>query len=273
MLTIATINEATQVHHNDSNSKTLSGKCGFIDIFMTCAEYPDQEANRIVGGDDAKFNEFPWQVKLVRYGSLVCGGTLLCEKFVVSAAHCITYENSAEPRSHEGFQIIVGDHQQTLKDSGEVNHEIQKWIVHPSYSSDPKYFYDIAIIELKEPVKINKHVNTACLPFLEPNDDSTVLISGWGKTQYPDGPPADILQKASLNVISRKECQDMYAKPYLGKTGEITDQMICAARKGKDACQGDSGGMKSSSCYEIHHYSYIVTFLYTSQKRSNGQQH
>ena len=223
----------------------LSGKCGFIDLFMTCAEYPDQKADRIIGGDNAKFNEFPWQVKLERYGTLVCGGTLLCEKFVVSAAHCITYENSVEPRSHKGFQIIVGDHQQTLKDSGEVNHEIQKWIVHPSYSSDPKYFYDIAIIELKEPVKINKHVNTACLPFLEPNDDSTVLISGWGKTQYPDGPPADILQKASLNVISRKECQDMYAKPYLGKTGEITDQMICAARKGKDACQGDSGGMKS----------------------------
>ena len=67
MLTIATLNEATQVHHNDSNSKMLSGKCGFIDLFMTCAEYPDQKSNRIVGGDNAKSNEFPWQVKLVKH--------------------------------------------------------------------------------------------------------------------------------------------------------------------------------------------------------------
>ena len=270
-MVIATVNEATQVDND-----TLSGKCGYLDLFMTCADYPPQKIDRIVGGENAKIGEFPWQAKLARKygGGLICGGTLLCEKFVLTAAHCITHGGSAQPFSHENVQIILGSHKLYGTDPREVKHEIKKWIVHPSYTPDPKYYYDVAIIELKEPAKFNKHVNTACLPNLEPNDESTVLISGWGKTQHAVGGPSKILQKAEVDIISREQCKDMYAKPLpSGQTGEITDLMICAARKGKDACQGDSGGMKSSSCYEIHHYSYIVTFLYTSQKRSNGQQH
>ena len=155
--------------------------------------------------------------------------------------------------------------------------EIKKWIVHPSYSGGPKYYNDIAIIELKEPAKINKRVNTACLPFVEPNDESTVLISGWGKTKHGYGRPSNILQKVSVNIISRKRCKDMYAKPLpSGQTGEITDVMICAGREGKDSCQGDSGGMKLHS-YEIYHLlkmnndTYLI-ISYTFQKRSNGEQ-
>ena len=83
---------------------------------------------------------------------------------------------------------------------------MKRWVIHPSFT----YYYaeyDIAIIELKEPAKINKHVNTACLPFLEPTDKSTVLISGWGSTRgNPDKP--NILQKASVDIVSREECND-----------------------------------------------------------------
>ena len=103
--------------------------------------------------------------------------------------------------------------------------------------------YDIAIIELNESVKMNKHINTACLPFLEPNDEITVLISGWGSngTIYPIGEP-NILQKASVDIVSREECNDVYGSLPFNFTS-ITDRMICAAREGKDTCQGDSGGI------------------------------
>ena len=241
-MVIATVN-ATQ-EGNDTSFEMLIGKCGLIDLFMTCADYPRQSKQRIVGGDNAKIGEFPWQVKLAlkSSGELICGGTLLCEKFVLTAAHCITYAGSAEPLDHGSVNIILGDHSQNVKNPGEVTHEVKKWIVHPSYMPDPKYYNDIAIIELKEPAKINKFVNTACLPYFEPNDKSTVIISGWGKTQHDIGRPSKILQKAAVNIVSRKQCKKMYAKPFHGQTGEITKRMICAASKGKDSCQGDSGG-------------------------------
>ena len=109
--------------------------------------------------------------------------------------------------------------------------------------------YDIAIIELNESVKMNKHINTACLPFLEPNDEITVLISGWGSngTTYPIGEP-NILQKASVDIVSRKQCQDIYEQ--MPTTPNITDRMICAAREGKGPCQGDSGGRKIVHSFE-----------------------
>jgi secreted trypsin-like serine protease len=43
---------------------------------------------RIVGGQDAKPNEFPWQISLQYGGSHVCGGSVLDSGLVITAAHC-----------------------------------------------------------------------------------------------------------------------------------------------------------------------------------------
>lgn len=44
--------------------------------------------SRIIGGDDAQFGEFPWQV-LIKIGGRQCGGTLVNRQHVVTAAHCV----------------------------------------------------------------------------------------------------------------------------------------------------------------------------------------
>ena len=125
---------------------------------------------------------------------------------------------------------------------------MRKWVIHHSYYTDDSY--DIAIIELKEPVKLNKYVDTACLPMIEYPADKTVLISGWGKTSQKNASSKinrrrpTILQKASVNIVKRKKCQKMYDVPNQnGYTAKINKRMICAASEGKDACQGDSGGI------------------------------
>ena len=124
---------------------------------------------------------------------------------------------------------------------------MRKWVIHHSYYTDDSY--DIAIIELKEPVKLNKYVDTACLPMIEYPADKTVLISGWGETSQKNASSKinrrrpTILQKASVNIVKRKKCQKMYDVPnQAGYTAKINKRMICAASEGKDACQGDSGG-------------------------------
>ena len=56
--------------------------------------------------------------------------------------------------------------------------------------------------------------------------------------------PPTILQKASVKIVNRKKCQKMFNVPNQnGYTAKINKKMICAASEGKDACQGDSGGM------------------------------
>ena len=229
-MVISTVIEA-DLKEDDENFQLLTGQCGLIDLFMSCADYPVQKRKgKIVGGKKARIGEFPWQVKIVRKksGVLICGGSLLCEKFVLTAAHCVTNHQTADPFDPRDVDLILGD-------PGEVIHEVKRWIVHPLYSPVPNFSNDIAIIELKKPAKINKFVNTACLPYMEPNDDSTVIISGWGKLKDSARTDSKVLQKAEINIISRKQCREMYSKPLL-------ESMICAASKGKDSCDGDSGG-------------------------------
>ena len=236
-----TVIQASQEDNTTFNWSTQRcGKCW--DLFMTCADYPDQ-SDRIVGGENARIGEFPWMAGLANKGtnSPFCGGTLLLERFVITAAHCIEYENP------EYVVIILGNHDLYQKDPGEVTHEVRQWVIHHSYDTYTAD-YDIAIIELKEPVKMNKYVDTACLPMIEYDDKKPVVISGWGSTRQRNVSRIQdpgILQKASVNIVKRKKCEEMYAVPNQnGHTSEITDRMICAASEGKDSCQGDSGGMK-----------------------------
>ena len=207
---------------------------------MTCADYPDQ-ADRIIGGENARNGEFPWQAMLAYKSTNApfCGGTLLLEKIVITAAHCIAL------KTPERVLIVLGNHNLYQTDLGEVTHEVRKWVIHPSYDTDDSN--DIAIIELKGAVNFNKYVDTACLPMIEYPADKTVLISGWGSTAQRNvsskTSPSTILQKALVKIVNRKECQKMYDVPNQnGYTAKINKRMICAASEGKDACQGDSGG-------------------------------
>ena len=127
---------------------------------------------------------------------------------------------------------------------------MRKWVIDPYYDNNTRNGYDIAIIQLKEKVRFNKYVDTACLPEnKEYTDDKTVLISGWGRTtQINDSRLSKIdlptiLQKASVKIVNSRMCQIMYAVPNQnGETATIRFGMMCAASPGKSSCQGDSGG-------------------------------
>ena len=153
-----------------------------------------------------------------------------------------------------GFQsillIVLGNHNLYETDPGEITYEVRKWVIDPYYDNNTLNGYDIAIIQLKEKVRFNKYVDTACLPEnTEYTDDKTVLISGWGSTtqrnasQPPNYDKSAILQKASVKIVNSRMCQIMYAVPNQnGETAIIRFGMMCAASPGKSSCQGDSGG-------------------------------
>jgi trypsin len=114
--------------------------------------------------------------------------------------------------------------------------------VHPNYNKDTQD-NDFAILTLTTDVVIGPTANPACLPKDDTNQfvSETATASGWGYLEY-GGIQASILQKVDLPVVSNSDCSTSYSG--------ITANMVCAGKKGKDACSGDSGGMKYE--FDIH---------------------
>ncbi|XP_026152296.1 coagulation factor VII [Mastacembelus armatus] len=187
---------------------------------------------RIVGGVLEKQGQSPWQVLIRRsdgYG--FCGGTLVSDQWVVSAAHC--FEESAD-------HVTIGDLDKERPDPGEQQIKIQKVIVHPHFHSFT-FDSDIALIYLAQPVIRGPTAVPACLPDTHLSkyllkEENRGVVTGWGVTQYL-GKSSRFLRKVVLPVVSYKDCTASTEQV-------ITDNMFCAGYldAGMDACSGDSGG-------------------------------
>lgn len=193
-------------------------------------------APQIVGGIEATPYEFPWQILLTYSGlSASCGGSIIHESWILTAAHCVYGE-------HPSWRTVVaGIHDRTSDDINPYlqRRTIKRIIIHPNYNNST-LDYDIALLELNTPFTLSSKV--APIYLAGTRDDSlyntgTVLtVIGWGHTRY-GGSPAIRLQKVNVPVVSSSTCDGAY--------GGITNRMFCAgnfALGGVDSCQGDSGG-------------------------------
>ena len=196
-----------------------------------------QEA-RIVGGTDAKINNFPFIASIQKKsdGTHFCGGSLINDKYVLSAAHCFPQTNAEE------IQIQLGIDYRSPGDTTNV-YGASKIKLHPDYESDTVNM-DIALIKLKNTVETySVSIKPVCLPFAQESikNGALAVAAGWGATNELHGNYDDLprqLQKVELSLISSPTCGNDFR--YEKKA--ITDYMICANDEGKDACQGDSGG-------------------------------
>ena len=86
-----------------------------------------QAATKIVGGGDARPGQFPWLVSLQLDGEPWCGGTLVSQWFVVTAAHCL--KNMKADR----FSVVAGEHDLTQQEGKEQRLPVQAIALHPEY--------------------------------------------------------------------------------------------------------------------------------------------
>ncbi|KAG7233629.1 hypothetical protein INR49_006767, partial [Caranx melampygus] len=132
--------------------------------------------DRIVGGYECRPHSVPWQVSL-NNGWHYCGGTLINELWVVSAAHCYKGED---------IELRLGEHHIRYKDGPEQFIAPAAIIRHPDYD---RYTInnDIMMIKLAEPAQLNQYVQPVALPSSCAPAGTQCLVSGWGATKSPFG--------------------------------------------------------------------------------------
>jgi len=230
-------------HYCPKSCGLCSGSVG-----QTCAKIPSWmiNGNRIVNGHFAP-SPIPWQVKVIAsFNSLgqsfACGGTILDEETILSAAHCFYHGStgsSAFPMDSGDF-ILAGIRKEGS--SGQQGILINTIIIHPQYNAG-NHDTDIAIVKLKSPLTFNNNVKKACLPSSSSFAPQTnAVVSGWGRT-IPENPnsASDWLKYVMVPFITNAKC----VKPYTNyPSNAITSNMVCAGYiNGEiDSCKGDSGG-------------------------------
>ncbi|KAF2367065.1 Serine proteases trypsin domain [Trinorchestia longiramus] len=227
---------------------TAMGNINMADV--TCGRSV-MRSSRVKGGHAAKVGEFPWMVSIRINGGHFCGGVLIHNKFVLSAAHC------TERRPVKFVTVVVGEYNLLNAEHPVTEQimEVQQIFTHQNFSK--RYIADISVLELKNSVVWSKAIRPLCLPDMQfdgtnnPLDNSPATLAGWGWSdeQANGGVRMNTLQKATLKIVPKSTCQTWYTentgKP-LGDPQSIVlyDTHICAGLKNgdKDACQGDSGG-------------------------------
>ncbi|KAB0801482.1 hypothetical protein PPYR_05836 [Photinus pyralis] len=197
--------------------------------------YQDQE--RIVGGHNADLGEWPWIAGLFNGGRQFCGGSLIDNIHILSAAHCVAHMSSWDVAR---LTVRLGDH--NIKTDSEVKHierKVKRVVRHRGFDARTLY-NDVAILTMDSPVVFTHQVRPICLP--QSSRDShagkTATVIGWGSIRE-SGPQPSVLQEVSISIWSNNDCRTKYGP---AAPGGITDHMLCAGQANRDSCSGDSGG-------------------------------
>uniref|UniRef100_U3JX74 Chymotrypsin like n=1 Tax=Ficedula albicollis TaxID=59894 RepID=U3JX74_FICAL len=184
---------------------------------------------RIVNGQNAVPGSWPWQVSLqTRTGSHFCGGSLINQYWVVTAAHC-----NFNPLSHV---VVLGEYSLASSSEAVQVKTVSRAITNPGWNPNTMN-NDITLLRLSTPAQLGARVNTVCLApaNLVLPSNAWAVTTGWGRTNPNSQALATVLQQVSVPLISQSQCMQ-----YWGNA--ITSAMICAGGNGATSCQGDSGG-------------------------------
>ena len=244
LLTREDINTSFSKPHTQSDSavslpvcEAEDGQCRTVyGEDLSCGR-PYQEG-RVVNGSQSSPGSHPWavQIMLTRARTKIfCAGTLITNRFLVTAAHCFNRVRPAD------ILLVLGN----IRSDGSSSPSQELRRIDAVYIREDfdeiTYDNDIAVVSMDRSVKFTAFIRPLCLP--EINEDyagSVGTIVGWGRLSH-NGRLPDTLQESRVPILSQQSCR--HSSDHLAE--EITENMVCAGyldTADTDACQGDSGG-------------------------------
>ncbi|XP_063823889.1 trypsin delta-like [Ostrinia nubilalis] len=207
-------------------------KCLLSKLLESAPQNRRGSTRRIVSGRNTSIAAVPWQVSLREKTYPICGGSVITDLWLLTAAHCLLRARSSE------LSVRLGS---SWKTHGGEMYDVKECFVHPRYVSKTK-INDVGLVRLYSPLRFSERVLPIKLVAREARlpADVPAIVSGWGKLKE-GGPSATYLQSSTIKTVAMKLCK------HSGLDRKAIDppSMFCAGsftQPSPDACQGDSGG-------------------------------
>ncbi|XP_046734115.1 brachyurin-like [Diprion similis] len=207
-----------------------------LDRLAKTLEYAERaNPSRIVGGQEATPGQFPYQIGLLSTNAAgstgFCGGSILNEEWILTAAHCVDSAQSVE--------IIIGAHNINEPEEGQLRVAARKIVVHENWDV-MTIRNDLAVIQLAFPIEFSDRVQPIRLPRRSQVGQTfagqTGTVSGWGRDSDSSNSVSPVLRWTQNPITTNLACSIYYFF-------QINSAQICLSGEGgRSSCNGDSGG-------------------------------
>ncbi|CAG0879115.1 unnamed protein product, partial [Darwinula stevensoni] len=227
-------------------------------LYLDVCGKKESQIQLSAGGNASEIGEWPWQAAIydIKKEDVICGGALIREEWVLTAAHCVVVVGTLRPRKTEEVFVHLGKYYRSYNKTDEhvQIRKVSRIILHKDFNLYSNYDSDIALLKLTRPAVLTARVQLVCLPsrfdLSEAILDSGVTgwVAGWGY----DGSDelAAVLTEVQLPVISNRKCvwDTLNFTRDPGVTRTLTSNMFCAGFSAdtpfedfRTVCSGDSG--------------------------------